>query len=430
MGRVLLPDHAAGGTREAGRRRRPAVGASAAVRFASAAGRRRTARREVEVRDLTGMSGRHRDDQRVQPLPDLRVCTPDTPLHLHGAREARGSGPRACAGTGMPATQGLVQSGGSYTNEFRTLPDPDRAARRSVHVRRHRRLRHRHPPAVDVDQAAARSRARRCSAPSTPSDVRLILTTGDNIYAAQRFLLWTEGFRRRRRRLVLHVLPAVPLHAINRVPVCPSIGNHDTRETEECDDRGQVHGQLLSRDAARQRRGGRAARRSARACSIASGSPRTSSSCASIRPRNISSSAGGCSAYPKHREFVRNCVSGAACRPDRAGASRSPRLPHRRRRLHDEPVGVRLAARHRQRGDRADRDQGAGMPRSSLPTSPPTCRVSPASHRARAEHGNSRPAAGAVARPDRGLKALPVPRLIAIELERNTPPDLDSCARS
>ena len=24
------------------------------------------------------------------------------------------------------------------------------------------------------------------------------------------------------------------------MPVCPSIGNHDTRETEECDDRGQV----------------------------------------------------------------------------------------------------------------------------------------------------------------------------------------------
>ena len=34
------------------------------------------------------------------------------------------------------------------------------------------------------------------------------------------------------------------------------------------------------------------------------------------------------------------------------------RLPDGRRRLHDEPVGLRLAARHRQRGHRADRGQG------------------------------------------------------------------------
>lgn len=29
---------------------------------------------------------------------------------------------------------------------------------------------------------------------------------------------------------------------LNRIPVCPSIGNHDTRETEEHDDREQVSG--------------------------------------------------------------------------------------------------------------------------------------------------------------------------------------------
>ena len=34
------------------------------------------------------------------------------------------------------------------------------------------------------------------------------------------------------------------------------------------------------------------------------------------------------------------------------------RLPDGRRRLHDEPVGLRLAARHRQRGDGAGRGQG------------------------------------------------------------------------
>jgi len=69
--------------------------------------------------------------------------------------------------------------------------------------------------------------------------VRLILTTGDNIYAAKRFLLWTKDSGDEDDDWFFTFFQPYR-YAINRVPVCPSIGNHDTRETEECDDRGQV----------------------------------------------------------------------------------------------------------------------------------------------------------------------------------------------
>ena len=48
-------------------------------------------------------------------------------------------------------------------------------------------------------------------------------------------------------------------------------------------------------------------------------------------------------------------------------------------------------------------------------------------HRACAQHGRCSPAARAMARARRTRsRALPVPRLIALELDRNTPPDLDA----
>ena len=89
-----------------------------------------------------------------------------------------------------PATQGLVQNGSSYTNEFRTLPDPTQPLsgpftfavigdfgsgirRPSTSTRRQR----------EVGLALQRA--------VLTENVRVILTTGDNIYAAQRFLLWT-----------------------------------------------------------------------------------------------------------------------------------------------------------------------------------------------------------------------------------------------
>jgi hypothetical protein len=70
-------------------------------------------------------------------------------------------------------------------------------------------------------------------------DVRLILTTGDNIYAAKRFLLWTRDSGGEDDDWFFTFFQPYR-YAIARVPVCPSIGNHDTGETEERDDREQV----------------------------------------------------------------------------------------------------------------------------------------------------------------------------------------------
>lgn len=137
-----------------------------------------------------------------------------------------------------PEAQALRQSGGLYRNEFRTLPDPAKPLaapftfavigdfgtgirKPSTAVKRQREV------ALALERAV------------TEHDVRLILTTGDNIYAAQRFLLWTKDSGGEDDDWFFTFFQPYR-YAINRVPVCPSIGNHDTRETEECDDREQV----------------------------------------------------------------------------------------------------------------------------------------------------------------------------------------------
>jgi tartrate-resistant acid phosphatase type 5 len=137
-----------------------------------------------------------------------------------------------------PTSQAMVQNGASYRNEFRTLPDPTKPLngpftfavigdfgsgirKPSTPVRRQR----------EVAQALARA--------VDEHDVRLILTTGDNIYASKRFLLWTKDSGGEDDDWFFTFFQPYR-YAINRVPVCPSIGNHDTQETEECDDREQV----------------------------------------------------------------------------------------------------------------------------------------------------------------------------------------------
>jgi tartrate-resistant acid phosphatase type 5 len=137
-----------------------------------------------------------------------------------------------------PTTQAMVQSGGSYHNQFRTLPDPTKPLdgpftfavigdfgsgirKPSTAVRRQREVARALERAVDQH------------------DVRLVLTTGDNIYASKRFLLWTKDSGGEDDDWFFTFFQPYR-YAINRVPVCPSIGNHDTQETEENDDREQV----------------------------------------------------------------------------------------------------------------------------------------------------------------------------------------------
>ena len=78
-------------------------------------------------------------------------------------------------------------------------------------------------------------------------NVRVILTTGDNIYASKRFMLWTgDSGDEDDDWFFTYFQPY--RYALNRVPVCPSIGNHDTDETEEHDDRDQVMDNMYLRE--------------------------------------------------------------------------------------------------------------------------------------------------------------------------------------
>jgi len=139
----------------------------------------------------------------------------------------------------------LVQAGNRYDNRFCTNPDPTVPAaslsfavmgdfgvgvRKDTPTRRQQKVANALRNAIDTHQ------------------VRLILTTGDNIYAGTRllgipiagsgdedddwFFTYFQPYR----------------YVINRVPVFPSIGNHDANETEEHDDRAQVEDNFYLRE--------------------------------------------------------------------------------------------------------------------------------------------------------------------------------------
>jgi tartrate-resistant acid phosphatase type 5 len=138
-----------------------------------------------------------------------------------------------------PVRKGLAP-GGRYDNAFITHPDPKTpyddldfavigdfgtgVRKKSTSTKRQREV------------ADALERAVAEASPERP--VRLILTTGDNIYARWTLLGkrsegdedddWFFTFFQPYR------------YVINRVPVYPSIGNHDASESEETDDRDQV----------------------------------------------------------------------------------------------------------------------------------------------------------------------------------------------
>jgi tartrate-resistant acid phosphatase type 5 len=133
--------------------------------------------------------------------------------------------------------QGFLKTGLSYGNRFRTHPAPDASLtgpvtfavigdfgvgiRKSSPTKRQREIGEALQHAVDA------------------FDVRFVLTTGDNIYAGKRLLGlpidhgdedddWFFTFYQPYR------------YFLNRVPFYPCIGNHDTAETEDHDDRDQV----------------------------------------------------------------------------------------------------------------------------------------------------------------------------------------------
>lgn len=130
-----------------------------------------------------------------------------------------------------------------YDNRFRTFPSPDSARPFSFAVIGDFGVGIR-PGKADACQrevAAALDRV------AVDHDVRFVLTTGDNIYAKRILGVpiagqgdedddWFFTFHQPYRYL------------INRIPVYPTIGNHDSADIEENDDREQVIDNLFLRE--------------------------------------------------------------------------------------------------------------------------------------------------------------------------------------
>jgi tartrate-resistant acid phosphatase type 5 len=138
---------------------------------------------------------------------------------------------------GGPAEQGLVESGRVYDNRFRTFPRPDAEAdltfaaigdygtgvrRASTDHRRQREV------AAALDDAVDRE------------GIRLLLTTGDNIYAGRSLLGIPLGATGDEDDDWFFTFFQPYRYIVNRVPFHPCIGNHDGNETEINDDRDQI----------------------------------------------------------------------------------------------------------------------------------------------------------------------------------------------
>lgn len=135
-----------------------------------------------------------------------------------------------------PSMKGLVK-GGRYDNRFRTSPDPTVPAASLAFAvigdfgvgMKKQSSRHRQQEVADALRVAV-----------DMHDVRFILTTGDNIYATRRVLGLPIGDSGEDDDDWFFTYFQPYRYVINRICVYPSIGNHDTAESEDNDDRAQV----------------------------------------------------------------------------------------------------------------------------------------------------------------------------------------------
>ena len=133
--------------------------------------------------------------------------------------------------------KGMVESGRAYDNRFRTHPHPDTAAPLAFAAIGDFGTGIRHPSTPDRQQ---REVAAALEAAVAAHDVRLILTTGDNIYAGRTLLGVPVGATGDEDDDWFFTYYQPYRYLLNRIPVYPSIGNHDGNETEVNDDRDQV----------------------------------------------------------------------------------------------------------------------------------------------------------------------------------------------
>lgn len=142
------------------------------------------------------------------------------------------------------AKKSLVKAG-RYDNRFRTNPEPGTAAssltfavigdfgvgtKKDEKDRRQQQVANALKVALDTH------------------DIRFVLTTGDNIYAGKKFLGIPVGETGNEDDDWFFTFFQPYRYLINRVCVYPSIGNHDTGESEDDDDREQVEDNFYVRE--------------------------------------------------------------------------------------------------------------------------------------------------------------------------------------
>ena len=139
----------------------------------------------------------------------------------------------------------LVQKGGCYDNRFCTNPDPAVPAASlvfavigdfGVGVKKDTST-HRQQHVADALKKSV-----------DREHVRLILTTGDNVYAGARILGFPIGATGDEDDDWFFTYFQPYRYIINRIPIYPAIGNHDAEETEERDDRAQVEDNFYIRE--------------------------------------------------------------------------------------------------------------------------------------------------------------------------------------
>jgi hypothetical protein len=140
---------------------------------------------------------------------------------------------------------GLAASGGRYNNRFRTHPAPTESAPLGFAVIGDFGVGVRKPSS---DTRKQRDIARALAHAVASHGVRLVLTTGDNIYAGRTFLHIPLGSTGDEDDDWFFTFYQPYRYVINRVPVYPAVGNHDTMETEASDDREQMEDNFFIHD--------------------------------------------------------------------------------------------------------------------------------------------------------------------------------------
>ena len=133
--------------------------------------------------------------------------------------------------------QGLKLNGRTYDNRFHTHPHPEERAPLTFAVIG--------DFGIGVRKASAPNRCQREVAAALDKSVdergvRLLLTTGDNIYAGKTVFGIPLGATGDEDDDWFFTFYQPYRYIINRIPVYPAVGNHDSGETEASDDRQQL----------------------------------------------------------------------------------------------------------------------------------------------------------------------------------------------